>query len=68
VLDFTRWQRRVWGQSYALAVLADLAHYVWAWVRVGCRYDRIPEEIRAYGEQYLVVYRNHPEIDIVGTA
>lgn len=63
-LDFVRRWRRAWGGSYPLAVAWDLAAYVWSWVRVGFRYHRIPEEMRAYGEQYLVVYDNHPHIQI----
>ena len=63
-LDFVRRWRRAWVGSYPLAVAWDLAAYVWAWVRVGFRYHRIPEEVRAYGEQYLVVYDNHPHIQI----
>jgi hypothetical protein len=67
-LDFVRRRRRVWRGWYWLSVGVDLAAYAWSWLRVGCRYHRIPEEITAYNEQYLVAYDNHPAIRIVRDA
>jgi len=62
VLDFVRCRRRVWRQSYGLAVVVDLAAYLWSWVASGFDYYGMPEEIKAYGEQALVAHATHPDI------
>ena len=62
VLDFLRWRRRVWRQSHRLAVTVDVATYLWSWVTSGFSYQRMPEEIKAYGEAALVAVGTHPDI------
>ena len=67
-LDFVRRWNRTPLALYWLAVVWDVAAYVASWMAVGFRYRRIPEEVRAYEQQYRVAMLAHPDIDIVGTA
>ena len=64
-LDFVRRWNRTPLALYWLALVWDIAAYAWAWARVGFRYRRIPEEVEAYRDQWLVPYGNHPSIDIL---
>jgi hypothetical protein len=48
-----------------IAVAWDLLAYFLSWVRVGFRYDAMPEEIKAYAEQGTVAYNNHSDIQII---
>lgn len=62
VLDFVRrWRRWRW---YWLTVVLDIAHYLVAWVRAGFKYNAIPEEIAAYGQEVAVMYGRHPHITV----
>ena len=65
VLDFVRRRRRVWRQSYRLAVALDLAAYLWSWIACGFDYYGMPEEVMAYSEQALVFAGAHPHITMV---
>ena len=64
-LDYVRKLDRVPGRVEWIAVAWDLLAYFLSWVRVGFRYDAMPEEIKAYAEQGVVAYGNHADIQII---
>jgi hypothetical protein len=64
-LDYVRKLDRVPGRVRWIAVLWDLSAYFASWVRVGFRYEAMPEEVRAYAEQGVVAYGNHADIQII---
>lgn len=64
-LDFVRLWNRTPFRLYWLAVAWDIARYFVAWMLAGFRYRRIPEEVVAYRDQWLVAYGSHPDIQLV---
>lgn len=67
-LHFVRLRKRIPGRLYWVAVAADLIIYMVEWLRAGCDYRGMPEEVRAYTQQAEVAAGTHPDIEIIWEA